>query len=163
MLRRRLPAIGGSVVLALALGAAAVGANPFGTASKPERIDIITRATAVNDLVDVGPAGASPGDLYVFVEDVFLARAPTNRVGRADGRCTLIDPAAGRFGCTIITSLPRGDITTEGTLTNVPGATSKGAVTGGTRDFRNARGQGFLDLGPPEGPHRVTFRLILLP
>ena len=163
MLHRRPLAAGGAVVLVLALGATAVGANPFGTASKPQRIDIIARATAINDFVDVGPAGPSPGDLYVFVEDVFAAGDAGNRIGRADGRCTLIDPASGRFGCTTITSLPRGDIMTDGTLVNVPGATSSGAVTGGTRDYRNARGEALLDLGPPEGPHRVTFRLILVP
>jgi hypothetical protein len=163
MLHRGLPALGGALVFALVLGAAAVGANPFGTASKPKRIDIITRATAINNFVDVGPAGPSTGDLYVFVEDVFRAGAATRRVGRADGRCILIDPTSGRFGCTIITSLARGEITTEGTFVNTPGESSKGSVTGGTRDFRNSRGDAVLDLGPPEGPHRVTFRLILAP
>ena len=134
-----------------------------GTASNPLRIDIITKATAINNFVDIGPAGPSSGDLYVFSEDVSFASDPATKIGRADGRCTLIDPTSARFGCTIITSLPKGDITTEGTLINVPGSTSTGAVTGGTKDFRNARGEGVLHLGPPEGPHQVTFRLILSP
>jgi hypothetical protein len=153
----------GVAVLALALAAVAVGANPFATASNPERIDIITRATAINDFVDVGPAGPSPGDIYVFVDDVFLAKAPNQRVGDALGRCTVIDPASARLGCSINTSLPAGSIMTDGTLINVPGAVSTGAITGGTGRFRNARGEGMLDLGPPEGPHRGTFRLILQP
>jgi hypothetical protein len=59
--------------------------------------------------------------------------------------------------------LPKGDITTEGTLINVPGTESTGAVTGGTKDYRNVRGEGVLELGPPEGPHQVTFELILTP
>jgi hypothetical protein len=134
-----------------------------GTASNPLRIDIITKATAINNVVDIGPAGASTGDLYVFSEDVFFASDPATKIGQADGRCTLIDPSTARFGCTIITSLPKGDITTEGTLINVPGWTSTGAVTGGTKDFRNARGEGVLHLGPPEGPHQVTFQLIVSP
>ena len=62
-----------------------------------------------------------------------------------------------------IASLPKGEIITEGTLTNVPGATSTGAITGGTEDYRNARGEGVVDLGPPEGPHKVTLRLSLVP
>jgi hypothetical protein len=150
-------------VFALALGAVAVGANPFGSASNPERIDIVSRATAINNFVDVGPTGPTPGDIYVFVDDVFLASAPNQKVGEALGRCTLIDPATARLGCNIRTTLGDNSITTDGTLINVPGAKSTGAITGGTGRFRNARGEGVLDLGPPEGPHRVTFRLILQP
>jgi hypothetical protein len=113
--------------------------------------------------VDIGPAGFSPGDLYVFSEDVFFSSDPTTKIGQADGRCTLIDPAKARFGCTIITTLPKGDITTEGTLINIPGSTSTGAVTGGTNLYRNARGEGTLVLGGPQGPHQVTFQLIVIP
>jgi hypothetical protein len=169
--RKSLLVAGGTFVLGLGLAILAVSANtsraapgpPEGTASNPKQIDVITRATAINNFVDIGPTGPTPGDLYVFSEDVFFTSDPSSKVGRADGRCTLIDPSSARFGCTILTSLPNGDITTEGTLINVPGATSTGAVTGGTREFRNARGEGSLDLGPPEGPHQVTFRLILVP
>jgi hypothetical protein len=92
MSARRLFLAVGVAGLALALGAVAVTANPFATATNPERIDIITRATAIDDFVDVGPAGPSPGDIYVFVDDVFLAKAPSQRGGEALGRCTLIDP-----------------------------------------------------------------------
>jgi len=149
---------------AVSAGASGTAVSPSaGTASNPLRIDVITKATAINNFVDIGPAGPSPGDLYVFSEDVFFASDPATKIGRADGRCTLIDPSSARFGCTIITSLPKGDIATEGTLINVPGTTSTGAVTGGTRDFRNARGEGVLHLGPPEGPHQVTFQLIVTP
>jgi hypothetical protein len=153
----------GVAVLALALAAVTVGANPFGTASYPERIDIISRATPINNFVDVGPAGPTPGDIYVFVDDVFFAKDPNQKVGDALGRCTLIDPPTARFGCSISTSLPDGRIMTDGTLINAPNAISTGAITGGTGKYRNARGEGVLDLGPQEGPHRATFRLILLP
>jgi hypothetical protein len=160
--RRRVFALA-AVVFAAGFGAVSVGAVPIGTAATPERIDFITRATAINDFVDVGGAGLSPGDIYVFVDDVFFASAPSVRVGQALGRCTLIDPATARFGCLINTSLPDGSITTDGTLINQPGARSTGAITGGTGRFRNARGEGVLDLGPPEGPHRVTLRVIVEP
>jgi hypothetical protein len=154
----------GMAVLALGAAAVAVGANPLGTASSPERIDVITRATAINQFVDVDCDGQpSSGDTYVFVDNVFLRRAPDVSVGEALGRCTLIDPATARFGCAITTSLREGSIMTDGTLTNAPGAISTGAITGGTGRFRNARGDAVLDLGPPEGPHRATFRLILQP
>lgn len=171
-MRKRWLVAGGAAALCLGLAYPAVSASasgtavgpPAGTASNPLRIDIITKATAVNNIVDIGPSGFSPGDLYVFAEDVFFASDPATKIGRADGRCTLIDPSKARFGCTIITSLPKGDITTEGTLINVPGSPpSTGAVTGGTNAYRNARGEGVLHLGPPEGPHQVTFQLIVSP
>jgi hypothetical protein len=123
---RRLFLAVGVAVLALALAAAAVGANPFATASNPERIDIISRATAINNFVDVGPAGPTPGDIYVFVDDVFFAKDPNQKVGEALGRCTVIDPATARFGCSINTSLPEGSIMTDGTLINVLNKTSTG-------------------------------------
>ena len=136
-------------------------------AAEPKDLTVTTTATAINNFVDIGPAGPSPGDLYVFSEDVSFASDPATKIGRADGRCTLIDPSTGpataRFGCTIITKLPKGEITTEGTLINNPGATSTGAVTGGTEDYRNARGEGTLVLGGPQGPHKVTFQLIVIP
>jgi hypothetical protein len=153
----------GAAATLLAFGAVAVGANPFATASNPERIHVVTRATTINDFVDLGATGPSPGDVYVFIDKVFYASRPNDEIGEALGRCTLIDPASARLGCNIRTSLPDGSITTDGTLVNVPGTVSTGAVTGGTGRFRNARGEGALDLGPPEGPHRVIFRLILQP
>lgn len=163
MLARRLTLATGALVIVLAVGAISVSALPLGTAANPERIDFISRATAINNFVDVGPPGVSPGDIYVFVDDVFLSSAPTVRVGQALGRCTVIDPATARFGCAITTSLPGGQVMTDGTLVNAPGATSTGAITGGTGRFRNARGEGVLDLGPPEGPHTVTLRVITQP
>ena len=160
---RRVTWAAGVTVLALAAGAVTVGANPFATASDPARIDVITRATAINNFVDVGPTGPSPGDIYVFVDDVFFPDAPTRKVGEALGRCTLIDPASVRLGCNIRTTLPGGSLTTDGTLVNVTGATSTGAITGGTGKFRNARGEGRLELGAAEGPHEGTFYVILMP
>jgi hypothetical protein len=160
---RRIFVVVGVAVLALALAAVAVGANPFGTASHPERIDIITKATAINDFVDVGDPGPDPGDIYVFVDDVFRVNDPNTKVGEALGRCTLIHPATARFGCSINTSLPDGSIMTDGTLILVEGTTSTGAITGGTGRYRNARGDSVLDLGPLQGPHTATFRLINKP
>jgi hypothetical protein len=142
--RRTMLAVGATVV-ALAVGAVSVGAVPFGTAANPERIDFISRATAINNFVDVGPAGLSPGDIYVFVDDVFLASAPTERVGQALGRCTLIDPETARFGCLINTSLPGGAITTDGTLINVPRA--RGPSRAGRADSATPAGKASLISG----------------
>ncbi len=59
-------AAGGAVALGLGLAVPAISASasgpalsrPSGTASDPQRIDIITKATAINNFVDTGPAGA---------------------------------------------------------------------------------------------------------
>jgi hypothetical protein len=153
----------GVTAAALTVAAVSVHATPVGTAANPEKIKFISRATPVNTVVDVGPAGSSPGDIYVFVDDVFLTTAPSTKVGQALGRCTLVDAETGKFGCSIITTLPGGTITTDGTLINGSPEPLVGAITGGTGRYRNARGEGALSLGPPEGPHTVTLSVILQP
>jgi hypothetical protein len=156
----------GVILPALSAGASGTPASPsVGTAANPQRIDIVTTATAINNFGDIGPTGLSPGDLYVFSDEVSFANDPGHKVGHSDGRCTLVDPKPEKpqFGCTIITALPEGTITTEGTLINVPGSKNEGSITGGTGDYRRARGEAVLDLGPPTGPHQATFWLILTP
>jgi hypothetical protein len=122
-------------------------------------IRVAARATNINDFVDIGASGPSPGDVYVFVEDLLTPNL-TRVIGKAEGRCNLIDPAQGRFECTTVSTLPHGTITTDGILVNVTGATSVGAVTGGTGTFRGVKGEADVILGEPQGPHQVTFRLI---
>ena len=99
----------------------------------------------------------------MFSERLFLASAPNDQVGTADGRCVLIDPAAFRFDCSTTSKFPEGEIMTAGTLTLVEGTTSVGAIIGGTAAYRKARGEASLELGPFEGPHEVTYELILIP
>jgi hypothetical protein len=140
---------------------------PFGLSGSPAGgeedhglvIKLFSRATAINNFVDVGPSGPSPGDIYVFLDELFSPEHPSQKVGEALGRCNLIDPASGRFECTIVSSFANGTITTDGILVNVPGVVSVASITGGTGAFRGARGEAHVDLGPPQGPHVVTFIL----
>ncbi len=137
--------------------------------SKPLVLNLISRATAINNFVDTGPAGLSPGDLYVFSDRLFLASASNDQVGTDDGRCVLIDPATLKFDCSVTNTIPQGapldagQLMAAGELTLVPGTTSTFAVVGGTGVYRNARGDAILELGPPEGPHELTVNLILNP
>ncbi len=149
--------------LVLAIGTASLASAQPSNGSNARVLELITRATAINDFVDVGPSGFSPGDLYIFTERVYLASEPDEQIGRADGRCVLIDPAAFRFDCSITSSLPEGDIVSGGSLTLVDGATSEGAVTGGTGAYRNARGEATVKLGGFVGPHEANYFLILNP
>jgi hypothetical protein len=64
-------------------------------------IHVISTCTAINNFVDIGPPGPTTGDLYVWVDDLFTTDG-SQKVGEAFGRCNLIDPAAGSFGCTIV-------------------------------------------------------------
>ena len=113
--------------------------------------------------MDIGSPGPTTGDLYVWVDNVFTADG-SQKLGQAVGRCNLIDPAAGSFGCTTVGVFNNGStITMEGILYNVPDKQSVFAVTGGTGDYRSAAGEGTVELGPPCGPHRITVTLHGLP
>ena len=152
----------GSIAAFLA-GSGVVVADVVGTAEKPLQFQLISRATAINNFVDIGPAGFSIGDLYVFSDQVFRPSAPTTPIGTFEGRCTLIDPAAAHWDCAVVTTLPDGTIRGDGSLTFVEGSVNKGAIVGGTDRYRNARGEGTVELGPFEGPHRLSYSVILSP
>ncbi|SRR6266851_3865759 len=137
--------------------------------SQPMVINALSRATSINNFVDTGPSGFSPGDLYVFADHLFLVSEPNDQIGTSYGRCVLIDPATLKFDCSITNeltgagALSAGDLTAAGTLTLNEGSTSEFAVVGGTGPYRNARGDATVKLGPLEGPHDVTVNLILNP
>jgi hypothetical protein len=148
----RRPVVFGLIALVVGMGVTAASVT---TAAARQDLRVTTTATAINDFVDVDANGPSPGDVYVFVEDVF--DTANTRIGSAEGRCNLINPASGRFECTIVTTVTGGSITTDGILVNQPGATSTGAITGGTGRYAGAEGEATLVLGGPAGPHQVTF------
>ena len=147
--------------LTLLVGGVALAAQGPANNSTPLVVHLLSRATAIDNFVDTGPTGASPGDLYVD--------APEDQIGTADGRCVLIDPAALRFDCSITNHiveghpLPAGDVMIAGTLTLVEGSTSTFAIVGGTGPYGTARGDVIVKLGPFQGPHDVTVNLILNP
>jgi hypothetical protein len=128
-----------------------------------QTLHLLSRATPINDFIDTGPSGPSPGDIYVFSERVFAASVPDQQIGTADRRCVLIDPAASRYDCSITGHFPDGDIMGAGTQVLVEGVTSTYAIVGGTGPYAKARGQARSKLGPFEGPHEVTVELVLLP
>jgi hypothetical protein len=140
------------VVTILGVITASVAMASPGSSSTTQVIDLISRATAINDFVDIGPAWLSPGDLYVFSDRLFPVSTPDEQVGTSDGRCVLIDPATFRFDCSANVKLPDGQLMIAGTLTLVEGTTSTGAIVGGTGAYRKARGEGSTTLGPLEGP-----------
>ena len=126
-------------------------------------IHLISTCTAINNFVDVGPPGPTPGDIYVWVDEEFTPNG-SKKMGEAFGWCNLIDPKKGSFGCTIVGVFTDGStLTEEGILYNVPGVVSVGAITGGTGQYRGATGEFSVELGSPCGPHNVTLTLHGLP
>jgi hypothetical protein len=158
-----------AATLGAVIGGVSVASAEPSNSSKPQVLHLISRATDINDFVDTGPSGFTPGDLYVYSDRIFLASAPDDQVGTSDGRCVLIDPTALRFDCSITNTIPEGEalaageIMAAGTLTLVEGTTSTFAIVGGTGPYRKVRGDATSNLGPFEGPHEVTARLILAP
>lgn len=135
-----------------------VGASKNKEGDEGGTTSLISTCTAINHFVDVGPPGFTTGDMYVWVDDLSIPDGSV-KVGQAIGRCNVIDPSTGTFGCTVTSVFDEGTITTELILRNVPGIVSVGAITGGSGRFRDATGELSVDLGPPCGPHKLTIRV----
>ena len=161
-MKRLVGALAVLAALGLVIGGVSL-ASGGANRNNPLVLQLISRATAINNYVDTGPPGSSPGDLYVFSDRVFAASAPATQIGTVDGRCVLIDPASFRFDCSTTGHLADGDIMGAGSITLTQGSTSTLALVGGTGAYAAARGDSTLELGPFEGPHEVTLRLILNP
>jgi hypothetical protein len=97
-----------AAALTLLLGGVSLGAQAPANNSNPLVVHLLSRATAVDNFVDTGPAGPSPGDLYVWTDRELLADAPEDQIGTADGRCVLIDPGALKFDCSITNHIDEG-------------------------------------------------------
>jgi hypothetical protein len=124
------------------------------------------RPTLANSTVDVGQQGASPGDQLIFSDELYRTadsqgdgQNSSEKIGQADGRCTLIDPSSERFICTVVSSFENGTIVTEGVLGNNENSPNTSSVTGGTGEYRGVTGEATLDLAPAEGPHAIQFDL----
>jgi hypothetical protein len=149
-------ALAGGVAFATGQGSG----PPVKKGSHHERFTLIG---VVNDRVAVnaGDSAVGPGDYSVFRYDLFAEGKKQTKVGDAFAICfSQFPPAA--FQCDIVAKLDgRGQIM----LTGVTGAEISEdftfAVTGGTDDFRNARGEVSLELVSAEPfVQRATYDLI---
>jgi hypothetical protein len=133
-------------------------------------LELEGRPTSANSSVDLGQQGASPGDELIFSDELFRpaegqsegqnnTQDSSQRIGQADGRCTLISPNSERYMCTVVSSFENGTIITEGVLSNNENSPNALGVTGGTGEYRGVTGEATLDLAPAEGPHAIRFEL----
>jgi hypothetical protein len=120
----------------------------------------VTLRTVSDHYVDVGRPGPSVGDHFTFSDNVFHQG---DRVGRDDGRCDVTRRRSGSFAflCVVTVTLRGfGQIALQGTLIFRRGSPGGGvlAVTGGTRQYRDASGTARLTERRGE-PTRLYFRL----
>lgn len=104
--------------------------------------------------VDTGPKGASPGDYYVFQEE--LTASDGTHLGIDSARCMNISAHNTRCDASFILT-GRGSVDVAGSFAD--GVRSL-AVTGGTGAFRNARGEATIVGG---AGNRTRFVFSLLP
>ena len=146
------------LLLAAALVAAALIASPS-QASHKHDVLTLTGKTLANEQIDVGKPGPSLGDMNVITEDVYRKG---KRVGTSDIACTVVRIQMPKFAaqCHATTTLPGGQITTQGIVTSdqIEQAPFVQAVTGGTGAYEGATGELTVDEAG-DGPATLTFEL----
>jgi hypothetical protein len=135
----------GHVSAAAATETAATQASAAGAT----RLVVIAREVDFT-VIDVGPQGDSPGDAIVFTDDLFDQAG--RRIGHDQARCTIMFRGDVLCDATFVLA-GRGQLTIEG-------ATLTFAVTGGTGEFKKARGQ-LHETFLPTGEFRFAFTLYL--
>ena len=133
-------------VAALAIAAVAVasGSSSAPQITQPTTLHVVEHPVT-DTVVNTGAAGDTTGDLLTFHNKLFNA-TNTRVIGRDQGSCIRINPAGGSWECTWTNFLPGGHITVEGPFFD--SHDSIVAVTGGTRSYRNVRGQMLLHARP---------------
>jgi hypothetical protein len=116
-----------------------------------DRVEVLELAVHNDQYADtdLGPAGPSLGDMYVYSG---TAMRNGREVGRGGGSCQVvhIDGAELTTQCLITMELERGSLTMQSLW--VSGTSSLDmAITGGTGDFSNARGHArYWDIATPK-------------
>jgi hypothetical protein len=124
----------------------------------------VTRLVVILSVADLGefdapPVGGelSPGDTVLLTEDVFTPAG--RRVGHNEVRFTVMLRGEA-FGEGTFILQGRGQILVEGVI-DLANPRGEFAVVGGTREFRNARGQVFQLPGSTPEQTKLVFALLL--
>ena len=135
-------------VVALVLVGAAVAWGGGRHVSQPMVVHVIEHDDNLTT-TDLGPAGDSEGDLLSWLNKDYDA-SNTNVVGKDQGSCIRTSVAAGAWQCSWTTWIfGQGSITVEGPFYDTHNSTL--AITGGTGNFKNARGEMSLLYHNPQG------------
>jgi len=119
------------------LAAAWLASGLFATsAAADEKLVLVERATS-DTVIDNAPTGDSAGDLLTFANEIYNDNN-TTMVGSDNGMC--IRTAVGAaWECIWTVTLSGGQITVEGPFYDTKDSVL--AVTGGTGQYTNARGE----------------------
>ncbi len=119
-------------------------------------------------VVHLGPAGPGHGDLRVINAPLYNAHA-AEVIGRTDHLCVVTDPAETPseqghvMQCLTTFSLPGGQLTAQGVFTypalTEPVPEGRRAITGGTGEYRAARGE--VETRTQGETTVITFHLLL--
>lgn len=148
----RLVTILGASVLALGLTVSALAA---GSENGGKTIELIAGGDVVREPIDLGAPGPSIGDMLVGRTDLLQGG---RKVGFARFTC-VFNAGAGVMCTNHNTLLGRGQIVSQQSGDPTAGPVVVEAITGGTGEFRNARGQVRVDFSNPSGP-RITIKLV---
>jgi hypothetical protein len=143
------------VLLLIALLVTASGADTFTVVVVPNE----------EQQVDLGEEGPSIGDLYVFSGPLF-DEAEDTQLGRADGQCmTTSSPgpsAEARWACNVTSTFVEeregAEIDAQG-VGRIEAEDVVFAVTGGTGDFRDTRGQATFEYEEREDRIVITYEV----
>jgi hypothetical protein len=153
-------AIHGAILAILAFGVLVFGSAIAEAHGKGQRTLRLVAREIQSQFVDLGPAGPSLGDEFVFSETL---RFRGREVGMSGGVCTATEAVPPydviTYHCVATLSLRRGQITLQG-LIEVQGEDDPGpftvAITGGTGAFRGAGGEARIRM---TSPTRRIYRL----
>lgn len=152
---KRLAWAGAAIVAATALVASWVSVSAAGPNTL--RMPVIEHATT-DTVVDLTANGDSTGDLLTFHNEVFDEDNQT-MIGTDQGDCIRIEPGVS-WECRWVTTLEGGSITVEGPFFDT--RPSNMAITGGTGQFRGARGSMRLVARDEAGTeYDFIFRILL--
>ncbi|HWC69684.1 MAG TPA: dirigent protein [Actinomycetota bacterium] len=141
-----------AVAIGLLAGAAVVVSVPAGAGSGGRTVITVVERATTDEVIDVGAAGDSAGDLLTFANRLY-DETNTTRVGRDQGSCIRISPARGIWQCSWTAWLGGGTVTVEGPFYD--SRESNLAITGGTGAFRDATGA--MHLGFRTDPAEFDF------
>jgi hypothetical protein len=114
--------------------------------------------------LDLGERGTGPGDVFVFAGDLF-DRKGGRKLGRIGGHATTTSGNPTTPGETLFTMtfvLDGGQIEAQGLFDPAlfSGKTLPFAITGGTGDYRDARGEGTAQV-PVDVPGQTDVNFVL--
>ncbi|GAA0684102.1 dirigent protein [Streptomyces cellulosae] len=141
--------------------APAAAPRPDNDSSAKSRVIRVEARLSVGEELDLGAAGRSVGDQFVFGGDLTSTEGGEERVvGSIDGFCVITGLERNAGQCASTAVLPEGQITVQGRQAGIPApGPVVNAVTGGTGAFRRTHGQVTQRVLTP-ATWQLTFELL---